>query len=52
LGFCAISLTGPVTPVSAFHLSIASRKDFSDASTAFDLTSASAVPEKYMHRVN
>ena len=35
-----------------FHLSIASREDLSDSSTAFGSMSASAVPAKYMHRVS
>jgi hypothetical protein len=49
-GFSAISLAGPLTPFSALYLSMASRKASSDSSTAFGLTSASAVPEKNMHR--
>jgi hypothetical protein len=50
-GFSAVSLTGPVTPFSIFHLSIASRKDFTDFSTAFSFPRASAVPAMTTQRV-
>ena len=39
-----------LTLLSVFHLSIASRKDFSDFSTALFFPRASAVPEMTMHR--
>ena len=39
-----------LTLLSVFHLSIASRKDFNDFSTALFFPRASAVPEMTMHR--
>ena len=44
VGLCGVSVTGPVTLLSVFHLSIASRKDFSDFSAALFFPRASAVP--------
>jgi len=48
-GFSAVWLIGPVTPLAAFHLSMASRKEVSESSTALVLTRPSAVPEMNKH---
>ena len=50
VGLCGVSRTGLVTLLAVFHLSIASRKDFSEFATALFFPRSSAVPEMTTHR--
>jgi hypothetical protein len=49
LGFSAVMVTGPFTPLSAFHFSICSSNDLSDFSTARSLLTPSMVSENETH---
>ena len=51
-GFSAVSVTGPVTPLSAFHFSICSCNDLSDFSTSWFLSMPSMLSEKETHCVS
>jgi hypothetical protein len=48
-GFSAVTVTGLVTPLSAFHFSICSSNDLSDFSTARSLLTPSIVSENETH---
>ena len=50
-GFSAVTVTGPVTPLSAFHFSICSCNDLSDFSTVWFLSTPSMLSEKETHWV-
>ena len=50
-GFSAVTVTGPVTPLSAFHFSICSSNDLRDFSTVRSLLTPSMVSENETHCV-